>query len=203
MTVHERSIDGQTLPLAVDTTAPRGFLSVYAERLGTHGFLKPRESSQHSGLKMIEPYQRGKISVIFIHGLASDPLTWGSMANDLFVNKDLLEQFQFWTFSYTTGNPFPGEAAKLRSQLVELRKHIDPNSSDPALDNIVLIGHSMGGLVAKMQITTSQFELVKSIALVPLSKLKLRSETRNKFSNWFEFTPSPQVKRTIFIGTPH
>lgn len=201
--VQELSVDGKILPLAVDFTAPLGYLNARASRLGVRGLLKPHQAEEHGGLQMIAPYQRGKIPVVFIHGLASDPLTWGSMANDVFINKELMDSFQFWTFSYPTGNPFPEEAAKLRRQLVQLRMHIDPDHTDTALDNMVLIGHSMGGLVAKMQITTSEDELIQSMSSVPLDQLQLKPEARAKFAEYFQFTPSAQVKRVIFIGTPH
>lgn len=196
-------INGHTIPLAVDTTAPLGYLNTFAERLGITGLLKPAQAKDQYGLRMIEPYQPGKIPVIFIHGLASDPLTWGSMANDVFMNQDIVDQFQFWTFSYPTGAPFPFEAANLRQQLVELRDHVDPNRIDPALDNIVLIGHSMGGLVSKMQITSSQDQLIRSMSKVPIEQLHLQPETRANLEQLFSFSPSTQISRVVFIGTPH
>lgn len=72
------------------------------------------------------------------------------LATNVFINKDLRERFQFWTFSYPTADPFPSESLKLRRQLIQLRKHVDPDLTDVTLDNIVLIGHRMRGLLASV-----------------------------------------------------
>ena len=58
--------------------------------------------------------------------------------------------FQFWTFGYSTGNPIPYSAYLLRRDLDEARRRLDPGKTDPAFDRMVLIGHSMGGLLCKM-----------------------------------------------------
>lgn len=203
LSIRETQVGSQLVPLAVDLTATIAFLNSQADRHGINGLLRPEALESATGLKMIEPYQPGKIPVIFIHGLASDPLTWGSLANDIFMHRDILNAFQFWTFSYPTGKPFPVEAANLRKQLLELRNHIDPDHADPALDDIVLIGHSMGGLVSKMQISSSRNELLAAMFTVPLDQLELDVNAKGQFTSLFQFTPSTQVTRTVFIGTPH
>ncbi len=201
--IRQTSFAGRHIRLATDITVPLAYLDSMVNRQGVAGLLRPASLQGQTGLKMIEPYQHGKIPVIFIHGLASDPLTWGSMANDVLNNPDILEKFQFWTFSYPTGEPFPVEAGKLRQQLVQMRNHLDPDHADAALDNIVLIGHSMGGLVTKMQIASSRDELMSAMYIAPLEELSLNKQVKSQFASLFQFDASPQITRAIFIGTPH
>lgn len=202
-TIRSMRLINHTAPVAFDLTAPLAYYSVNEDRKWLTGFVTPAEVSPASGLSMMKPYQPGKIPVIFIHGLASDPMTWAAMGNELFLNQDLLDRYQFWIFSYPTGKPFPGEAAKLRRQLVELRNQVDPMRQDPALDQIVLIGHSMGGLISKLQISSSEDRLSRSILKVPLNQLNMSPAMRDEFTRLFFFEPSQQVSRVIFIGAPH
>lgn len=41
-------------------------------------------------------------------------------------------------------------AADLRDKLLVTRHQLDPDMEDDALENMVLVGHSMGGLIGRM-----------------------------------------------------
>jgi len=43
----------------------------------------------------------------------------------------------------------------LRADLEKIRMNCDPEGNDHALDRMVLVGHSMGGLVSRLQTTKS------------------------------------------------
>ncbi len=164
-TIRKMRINGQSCAIAYDLTAPLAYFSVNDHDYDwLKGLIRPEAVQDKTGLTMVEPYRRGRIPVVFVHGLASEPMTWAAMANELSKFTDLMEDYQFWIFSYPTGTPFPREAASLRHQLVALREHIDPDRSDTALDRLVLIGHSMGGLISKLQITSSGDRLSRTIS---------------------------------------
>ncbi len=196
-------VANRVLPLRYDLTAPVAYLNATTERSWMQGFVKPDQLDSETGLAMLEPYQRGKIPVIFVHGLASDGWTWVAMVNELFAHPDLRSRFQFWAFSYPTGGPFPGEAANLREDLLALRAEVDPEHRDPALDEIVLIGHSMGGLVSKMQISSSGDRIARSVFNKPIHDLDMSPELIQRLERMMHFEPSRQIHRVIFIGTPH
>ena len=80
---------------------------------------------------MNEPFQPGKIPVVLVHGLASSPLTWSHLQNELRTQPGVLDRYQVWTFRYDTGSPFLTTAAELRRQLAELRRIYDPCGADP------------------------------------------------------------------------
>jgi len=64
---------------------------------------------------MIEPYQRGKIPVVFIHGLLSDPITWLDAVNDLRAGPDILPTVSVLALSLSDGRRgvgVGGEAAR-------------------------------------------------------------------------------------------
>src|SRR5262249_38762014 len=151
----ERSIGlgARDVALASDRTTPlaaqvaRGHLSTL-EWLGLFesDFQRPGES----GLYMMRPYEPGKVPVVFVHGLFSSPRAWTQTINELGNSPELDARFQYWVFLYPTGLPIPASAARLRDSLVDVRHSLDPAHKDQALDRMVLVGHSMGGILAKM-----------------------------------------------------
>jgi pimeloyl-ACP methyl ester carboxylesterase len=108
-----------------------------------------------------------------------------------------------WVFRYDTGSPFLTTAAELRRQLAELRRVYDPCGTDPHMSRIVLIGHSLGGLVSKLQVTSSGDELWRSAANRPLNTIRTDPDSYARLAQAFYFTPSPDVNRVIYIATPH
>jgi triacylglycerol esterase/lipase EstA (alpha/beta hydrolase family) len=203
LTYRDTLVKGRQHKIAYDLTAPLAYLSANADNTWLTGFLQPYREESNAGLHMLEPYQKGKIPLIFVHGLASTPLTWAAMGNELFQHLDLLQEYQFWIFKYPTGKPFVGEAANLREQLLTMRQHLDPEHEDEALDQVVLIGHSMGGLVSKLQITTSGEQLAGVIFKSDIEDLEITPEVRAAAERSLFFEPSPQIRRVIFVGTPH
>ena len=194
---------GRRTPVAFDLTAPLAYYEEQFEKSWLTGFLRPSKPASSNGLMMVDPYQPGRIPLLMVHGLASDPMTWAAMANELIMHPEVMQHYQLWLFHYPTGTPFPMEAANLRKQLVDLRNQIDPYHQDAALDNMVVIGHSMGGLMAKLQITNSGDQLAQAVFSKPVSELSLLPEQQQQIHATFHFQPSSQIRRVIFLGTPH
>ena len=192
-----------TVALSRDLSAPIAYESLDEDRQWLRSFLQPGATGASDGLFMVEPYQPGKIPVVFIHGLLSDPTTWADLVNELQSHPELSASYQWWGFQYATGEPFLSSAAVLRKQLRQVRATYDPQCQDPAFSQIVLIGHSMGGIVAKLQVTNSGNQLWQSASRQPLATLVTDQKTHRDLQEAFYFQPSPNVRRVIFIGTPH
>jgi len=201
------------VPLQSDLTTPLAyFLSdPRMANLATLGLLRPEtlltfqpgRSKPIMGLYMAQPYEPGKIPVVMIHGLWSSPMTWMEMFNDLRSSPEIRRHYQFWFYLYPTAQPFWVTAAQLRHDLAQVRETLDPYHREPALDQMVLIGHSMGGLVARLQTIDSGDEFWRLISDRPFEEARGNSEVLARVQTVLFFRPSPQVRRVITIGTPH
>jgi hypothetical protein len=194
---------GRVMPLAGDRTAPFAFLLSKRKRSYVERFLQPGLSSGQAQLIMFEPYQPGKIPLVFVHGLLSDPLTWVHMANEIRARDDLMARYQIWVFRYPTGEPFLRSAASLRRELCAAVAVVDPQHRDPALSQMVLVGHSMGGLISKLQVASSGNTLWNSVANRPLDQIVATPKQREELRQYFFFEPVPYVRQVVFMATPH
>jgi pimeloyl-ACP methyl ester carboxylesterase len=197
-------IGGRSLPLRGDLSAPVAMATASGDRDYLRAFLQPGSTRpDDSGLFMMEAYQAGKIPVVFVHGLLSDRLTWANMANEVRCQPDLMANFQFWSYEYPTGEPFVKSAVRLRQELQEAMAYVDPTDQDPALRHMILVGHSMGGLVSKLQVTHSGEALWRSVSCLEFDGIASDSATRAELAQTMFFDPSPRIERVVFIGTPH
>jgi pimeloyl-ACP methyl ester carboxylesterase len=156
-----------------------------------------------AGLYMLRPYERGKIPVIFVHGLVSSPRAWVQVINELQNNPALAARYQFWMFLYPTGSPIPGSAARLREAVTKVRDTLDPDHADPALEQMVMVGHSMGGILSKMMAQDSGLTLWDAAITVPRDRFRAPRELQKTIDNVLIFHPLPFVSRLVFIATPH
>jgi hypothetical protein len=62
---------------------------------------------------------------------------------------------KFWFFQYDSGNPVALSSLLLRAAMTAGLAQLDPGGTDPALRNMVLVGHSQGGLLVKMQVIST------------------------------------------------
>ncbi len=154
-------------------------------------------------LVALEPHRIGRIPVVFIHGTASSAARWADMLNDLLDDPNIGDHFEFWFFSYATGNPIPYSALLLREDLQDAIAAMGGTTADPALGQIVLIGHSQGGLLAKLLVIDTGSRLWDGFSTRPLAELKLTDATRVLLQRMFFLQPLPEVRRVIFIATPH
>jgi pimeloyl-ACP methyl ester carboxylesterase len=156
-----------------------------------------------TGLSLLRPYRRGRIPVVLIHGLWSNPWSWGRMIGELEADAAHRDRYQFWTFGYSTGDPLPYSATLLRRDLDEVRRKLDPDRSDAAFDRMVLVGHSMGGLLAKMMVQESGTRLWRLVSDRPAEDLAGEQADCDLFRHALIFKPRSEVRRVIFIATPH
>ncbi|MBS0210199.1 MAG: alpha/beta fold hydrolase [Planctomycetes bacterium] len=190
-------------PLAGDQTAPLAWQMSQSRNNPVQAFLRPDANDAEPQLVMLEPYQAGKIPVVFVHGLLSDPSTWIDLGNQLRAQAWFRERYQVWVFRYPTGAPFLVSAAALRRELNAALHSAPEAEGDLAGNFMVLVGHSMGGLVSKLQVTDSGNRLWELVANRPMDQLVASDADRNHLQQVFCFEPQPFVRHVVFIGTPH
>ena len=199
------TIGGRTVPLGANFTAAYGIWlarSGFASQsirslLGREGGITtPR-------VLMMQPYDPNRLTVVMLHGLGSSPEAWINVANEVMGDEELRRNYQIWEIYYPTNAPVAVNLANIRKALGATLQHFDPSGHARASQNMVLIGHSMGGLIARLLVSSSGDKLW---SLVPeradLSPAK-RAMLHERLAPYLQFTPMPQVTRAVFLATPH
>jgi pimeloyl-ACP methyl ester carboxylesterase len=195
----------QTVPLELEPSATLAYILEGAPVWGTElgGFLSANRRPFSEGIAMLHPYRRGRVPVVLIHGTVSSPARWADMLNELQNDPVLRGRIQFWFFTYNTSNPILLSASELREALRKTIAEIDPDGQDPALRNLVLIGHSQGGLLTRLMVTDSGTRFWDAAFKAPLEQLEMKPATRVLLGKVMFFAPLPGVTRVVFIATPH
>jgi pimeloyl-ACP methyl ester carboxylesterase len=200
------TIAGKTVPLEADETAVLAYVlaspEIWERELKAF-FLGVFSESTPTQLASIDAYRPGRIPVVFVHGTASSAGRWGDMVNDLLDDPRIRDRYQFWFFTYDTGNPVLYSAALLREALRDAVRKLDPAGIDPALSEMVVIGHSQGGLLAKAMVVDAGDRVWNAIAYKPIDEVDLSPERRDLLRRAIFIKPMPNVRRVVFIATPH
>lgn len=200
------SIGDERVPLETDPTAalalsftgiPMGEL----EMLGLLGRVSA-EYANRPPLVSTTPYKPGLIPVVFVHGTESSVVRWAEMYNRLLADPEIRSRYQFWFFQYDSGNPIPLSSLRLRDALTTALKRLDPAGADPALRKMLLVGHSQGGLLVKMQVISTGDRLWNAVSRKPLAELKVSPQTHDLLQRGLFVEPLPEVTRAVFICTP-
>ena len=196
---------GTAIPLESDLTSPMAYMLEGSEffDLGLSAFLGREPNKMPDGLYMTEPYRPGKIPVVFVHGTASNPVWWVEMFNTLRFDPLIREKYQFWYFVYTSNKAVANSAAELRDALRDKVAMLDPQGKDPALQQMVVAGHSQGGLLTKFTAVDTGDSLVRALTGKDLDALQMSAESKDRVRRLLVIKPLPFVKEVIFLSTPH
>ena len=156
-----------------------------------------------TGLYFIKPYNPAQVPVVFVHGTASSPVWWAEMANTLLADPILRKQCQFWFYFYDSGKSVSLSAREFRKTLTARVAELDPRSRHKALREMVIIGHSQGGLLTKLTAVDTGDKIIRGVTGKGLKELDLTPEQRNLIREKAVFEPLPFVDRVVFISTPH
>jgi hypothetical protein len=200
-------VDGVNVPIEFETTSalaltlegsPVWDFEIAGFRSGdfTIGDQKRTE-----GLFMLQPHRIGRMPVVLVHGTASSPARWAELVNELENDPRFWANYEIWFFMYNTGNPIAYSAMLLRDALTKAVADLDPKGTDPGLKQMVVIGHSQGGLLTKMTVIDTGMHLWPFS--VPPEQLNVSAETHELLIRALIFKPLPFVKRVVFIATPH
>jgi pimeloyl-ACP methyl ester carboxylesterase len=199
-------INGAPVPLEIDRSA------TLAVSLAEVGFWRQELASflgdalgtrRTAQLFAREPYRPGRIPLVLVHGTNSSPGRWADMVNDLENDRRIRHRYQIWFFSYDSGNPISYSAMLLRRALTRAVQRLDPDGRDACLHQMVVMGHSQGGLLAKMTVVDSGDAFWKNVSDDPFDQANLSPSTRQLLQEALFVTPLPFVRRVIFVSTPH
>lgn len=200
-------ISGRRVPLETEPTAVLAYSladsPIWQQELSRFFETRPFARGEQSELYATVPHRRGRIPVVFVHGTASSFGRWAEMYNRLAADARLRGRYEFWFFSYDSGNQLGWSAMLLRESLGRAVKLLDPEGTDPGLRRMVVIGHSQGGLLTKMTAIDSGSRFWDLAFTRPLETLDVSPETRDLLRRTAFVTPLPFVKRVVFLATPH
>jgi pimeloyl-ACP methyl ester carboxylesterase len=199
------AVGNRRYPLAVDTSAfyARGVQRSDLQRLGIWGLLGGDEVGRRAGLYLLEDYDPNKRPIVMIHGLGSSPLAWARLSNALWGSPDLRARFQVWHVVYQTDAPLLVTRRRVQGYLDAGWSVLDPEGDDPARAGIVLIGHSLGGLISRMLCVDSGDVLWSAAFTAPPSALRGDPADVALLESTFRFEHYPGVSRAIFMAAPH
>lgn len=191
-------IGGVERPLQSDLSAPLAYYpAVNQTWTGLMGAMRVNAYMSRTGLYLLQPYDSHRIPLIFVHGLISTPQLWRNVINELEMDPELRGRYQCWVFAYPTGNPYAYSAMRFREELDKARKIYGfPHG-------IVVVGHSMGGLLTHMQaVTLTQADWARQVGPLAGEILK-RTPAESILHNSVLFNANPDIRRIVYICTPH
>ena len=192
-------IDNHSFRLAADYDAPMAMLlsRERPDKLGFIRLLRPEKYADTARLIRLQPFDPGRTPVIFVHGLQDTPVSFVPMVNAFRKDPEIQRRYQFWVFSYPSGYPYPYSAALLRRELNGIARTF-PNRKP-----IVLVGHSMGGMICRLMITDAGDKIWRDLFGKSSAETPIMGRARELLQEALVFNHRPDVKRVIFISTPH
>ncbi len=191
-------LNGSVRPLEADFSAPLAYYPAINETIvGLMGALRVSHYMDKTGLYFLQPYDRDRIPLIFVHGLISTPQMWRNVINEIESDPELRGRYQAWVFAYPTGNPVAYSALRFREELEKARQIYGwPHG-------FVLVAHSLGGIVSRMQATTlTRADWDRKIG-GPAEKLFMGLPKESLIHRSLIFDANPDIARIVFICTPH
>ncbi len=187
---------GHIYPVAADFTAPIGLAlaELNPRKKEIQHFLKPSDFISSTRLARLQPYDPKKIPILVIHGLGDSQATWAPMIEALRGDATIRQNYQIWFYSYPTGYPYPLMAAILRDKMDAI------NAYYPDHKPIVIIGHSMGGMIARVLMTDSGLTIWHSFFDTLPDKTPLSPVARQLVTKTLIFNHRPEIARVIFYS---
>ncbi len=199
------NLAGTEVPLAAN------FTSGYGLWLARSGFARQSlltlvgrgEVLEKPRVYLMQPYDPNRRVIIMLHGLASSPEAWINVANEVLGDETLRKNYQVWQVYYPTNAPLAFNQHAIRKAIQDTLHAFDTEGKNRASQDVVLIGHSMGGVLARLLVSDSGDSFWEP--MVKLYKLEgeRKEKARKKLKNYLWFKPMPQASRAVFIASPH
>lgn len=198
-------LQGQQVPLAGNFTAAYGLWLAQSgfatQSLRTLFGLSEGIAKPH--IYLMQPWDPDRRIIFMLHGLGSSPEAWVNVANEIMGEQELRREYQVWQVYYPTNAPIALNRYEIAQAFNHTLKHFDPQGTSRASRDMVFIGHSMGGVLARLMLSTSGDALWNAL----LERYALKGErlrrVQAKLGPVLHFTPQPNVERAIFIAAPH
>ena len=137
--------------------------------------------------------------LVLVHGLASSPEAWIRLTNDIMGDPVLREHYQVWQVFYSTNMPIIESRFQIHALLTQAFQQVNPKAA--AKKDAVLVGHSMGGIIARLLVSDAD---VSKEALSMMSGRQLAKYRRIPvIQQRLIMQDIPNFNRAIFLAAPH
>ena len=204
--ISEIEIQEKKIPLSADLTLPIAvcLANTNLEQQGNQGLFDVEAAEPYAGIYLLSPYDPDKIPVLFVHGLWSSAQVWSNALNDLHAIPEIRERYQFWSCMYPTGLPILAAGGKIRTMLDDVIATVDPERFARDDAEMIVVGHSMGGVLTRSLTQASGTDVWDTMFQVPFDSVEdLSAEDREYIERMFFFEPLPFVERVVLICAPH
>lgn len=202
--VPEIKIKNRSEPVAVDWSAASA-LYWHMSDLDDRDLMKvflPTRFTDQAGLFFATPYNPEKIPVVLVHGLKSSPGTYKTLFNHLTSLEWFRDRYQVLFYSYPTGIAWPYNAAEFRRQLREVKKYVSQKGPLDQWNKMVMIGHSMGGVISCASLVDPGDRFYKASYRRPLEQLRISADTREAIKSVRLYSPLESPSRAVFMAAP-
>lgn len=201
----ETRVGSATHPLAADWTAANRFYwhMCDLDNLKLQNVLLPDRFTEETGIYFVTPYDPDKIPVLFVHGLVSSPDAFKNVINELVPEPWFRENYQIWLYNYPTGNPWIYSSMMFREKLREATAYARSKGPDTNLNRMVVVAHSMGGLVTRSSVTDPGTVIYDGLFNKPIDQIQASAETRRMLRDGLLYEPVREPERVVFMAVPH
>lgn len=198
-------IAGTEVPVAANFTAGYGLWLAQSgfSRRAIRGVLGRDQGVGAPHVFLMQPFDPDRRIVVTLHGLASSPEAWVNVTNELLGDATLRARFQVWQVAYPTNAPILFNRRGVQEAIEAALRHHDPAGTSRASREAVLIGHSMGGVIARLLVSRPGDALAPELAAETGLEGGALEEAVAGFRPYILFEPMPQVTRAVFIAAPH
>lgn len=198
-------IGERNVPLATDFSASYAALFDRSRinRLAMWNLVGGRQFALREGLYLLEDYDPTKTPLIMVHGLGRSPMVWARLTNLIDGSPQLRARYQVWHIIYPTNTPVLLNRLYVQRMLDRAWRILDPDGTAPAHRDMVLIGHSMGGVISRLLVSNSGNVIWNAVFDVPAEALNGSPDDMAQLDALFHFQAYPGVTRAIFLAAPH
>ncbi|BDX06481.1 lipase family alpha/beta hydrolase [Planctobacterium marinum] len=165
------------------------------------GLLKAESAEHRFGIFALQEFSADRIPIFMIHGLNSSPLIWRKMTMAIINDEQLNSRYQVWHAFYPSGPPPFYNAMRLRKKMTMMMGRFAEN--DIARQQMHVIGHSMGGIIAKTFAIDTQDVLWNTVFSKPPEYMQEALTKNPEMQDIFIFEPPVPVNQLFFLDTPH
>lgn len=202
---HDVTIAGHHVPLAANYTAAYGLWLAKSNFSSQSIFTLFGKGNilEEPRIYLMQPYHPERKTLILVHGLASSPEAWVNAANEIMGDETLRHNYQLWQVYYPTSVPLAINRYDIAEAIEKTFDHYDPERKNPASHNGIIIGHSMGGILSRLLVSSSGDTLWQALNENHPMAPEQQAEAHEKLKDYVYFQPLPEISRAIFIAAPH